>query len=306
MNRLLLVLALNLSFLVSTAQTLAGGTLVRIPAFPSKEIQPREVDIWLPDGFNRNQRYPVLYMHDGQMLFDSTGTWNHQEWGVDETATKLIRQKKVKPFIVVAIWNIPEVRHLDYFPQKGWAALNEEEQGRLKSLHVDARTTSFIEKGPQSDAYLRFLVKELKPYIDSLYPTLPDAAHTAIAGSSMGGLISMYAWCEYPQIFGNAACLSTHWPGIFTLENNPIPTGLLRYMEKQVPPSGKNRIWFDHGTATLDALYSGLQKDVDSLMKAKGYTSKNWKTKVYPGADHSEKAWRNRFGEILLFLMKNN
>lgn len=305
MIRVILLILLNGCFLSQVAaQALAGGKLVRMLNFPSREIEPREVDVWLPEGYSPQQRYPVLYMHDGQMLFDSTGTWNHQEWGVDEAATQLIREKKVKPFMVVAIWNIPEIRHLDYFPQKAWEALNEEEQGRLKSAHSDARTTSFFQKGPRSDAYLRFLVNELKPYIDSLYPTLRGPEHTAIAGSSMGGLISLYAWCEYPQVFGKAACLSTHWPGIFTLENNPIPTGLMRYLSQKIPPPRKNRIWFDHGTSTLDALYPGLQQEADSLMKAKGYTAKLWKTKVYPNADHSEKAWRLRLPEVLFFLMK--
>ncbi len=286
------------------AQKLAGGKLIRIPQFASKEIAPRQVDIWLPDGFSRKQRYPVLYMHDGQMLFDSSSTWNHQEWGVDETASRLIKSKKVKPFIIVAIWNIPETRHLDYFPEKAWKALNEEEMGRLKSLHQDQRTNSFMEKGPQSDAYLKFLVKELKPYVDANYPTLSDAKNTSMAGSSMGGLISLYAWCEYPQVFGKVACLSTHWPGIFTLENNPIPTGLFRYLEQHLPKPGSNRIWFDHGTATLDALYPGLQREADSLLTVKGFTAKQWKTKVYPNADHSEKAWAERLGEVMGFLMK--
>lgn len=303
MIRLLLLFVFGLLSISSAySQKLAGGKLVRISQFPSKEITPRQVDVWLPDGYNRNKRYPVLYMHDGQMLFDSTTTWNHQEWGADESATQLIKEKRVKPFILVAIWNIPEQRHLDYFPEKAWKALNEEERGRLESLHKDDRTRSFFQKGPQSDAYLRFIVNELKPYIDSNYPTLKDAKNTAIAGSSMGGLISLYAWCEYPKVFGKAACLSTHWPGIFTLENNPIPTGLFRYLEKNLPPPGNNRIWFDHGTATLDALYPGLQREADSLLTVKGYTAKLWKTKVYQGADHSEKAWKNRLDEVMLFL----
>ena len=75
----------------------------------------------------------------------------------------------------------------------------------------------------QSDAYLKFLVTELKPFIDSTFSVATDRSNTFIAGSSMGGLISMYAVCEYPAVFGGAACLSTHWPGIFTAENNPIP-----------------------------------------------------------------------------------
>jgi len=115
-------------------------------------------------------------------------------------------------------------------------------------------------------------------------------------GSSMGGLISLYALCEYPDIFAGAACISTHWPaldGVF-----------LQYVENYLPVPGNHFIYFDFGTETLDAIYETYQVKVDSIMNAKGYLpNKNWITQKFEGADHSEKAWKERVHIPLLFLL---
>jgi hypothetical protein len=113
----------------------------------------------------------------------------------------------------------------------------------------------------------------------------------------------MYAICEYPEVFGGAACLSTHWPGIFEMKNNPIPHAFYTYLESHLPNPKKHKIYFDYGTATLDAMYPPLQKEVDRIMKAKGWTSKNWMTREFVGEDHSEKAWRKRLDIPVTFLL---
>jgi predicted alpha/beta superfamily hydrolase len=156
---------------------------------------------------------------------------------------------------------------------------------------------------PTSDRYLKFIVKELKPYIDRTYSVKTDRAHTFIAGSSMGGLISMYAICEYPAVFGGAACLSTHWVGTFTLENNPVPDAFITYLRKKLPDPKNHKIYFDCGDQTLDALYPEIQKQVDNVMKNKGFTESNWVTKYFPGEDHSEQAWSKRLHIPLAFLL---
>ena len=89
---------------------LSSGILERIENFPTEFIKPRNVDVWLPDGYSEDRKYAVLYMHDGQMLFDATTTWNKQEWKVDEVASQLMKDGKVKDFIIVAMWNISEIR----------------------------------------------------------------------------------------------------------------------------------------------------------------------------------------------------
>ena len=108
--------------------------------------------------------------------------------------------------------------------------------------------------------------KKLKPYIDEKYSTLTDAKNTFMAGSSMGGLISMYAFCEYPNIFGGVACLSTHWVGTFDTLNNPIPHVFADYLDLNLPSEQNHKIC-DYGTKTLDALYGPFQYRVDSIMK---------------------------------------
>ena len=115
----------------------------------------------------------------------------------------------------------------------------------------------------------------------------------------------MYAICEYPNVFGGAACLSTHWPGTFNVDNNPIPDAFLNYINNNLPNSKNHKIYFDYGDQTLDALYPPLQKKVDMIMQAKGYSSSNWMTKFYPGDNHSELSWSKRLHIPMEFLLRN-
>lgn len=283
--------------------TVNSGELKRITGFTSSFVAPRNVDVWLPPGYSPKTKYAVLYMHDGQMLYDSTVTWNKQEWGVDETMTNLLKRKKIKNCIVVGVWNTGVMRHADYFPQKPFLSLPTAQQD---SIYKATRGEGYaLFAAPvQSDAYLKFLVTELKPFIDKNFSVKTDRANTFIAGSSMGGLISMYAICEYPDVFGGAACLSTHWPGIFASANNPIPAAFISYLQKHLPDPSSHKIYFDYGTAGLDSLYKPFQLQADAVMQVKGYTAKNWLSKEFTGEDHSENAWRRRLSIPLLFLLK--
>lgn len=280
------------------------GKIVHIESFASQFVTARNVDVWLPDEYNTKKKYAVLYMHDGQMLFDSSITWNKQEWGVDETIATLIAAKKMRECIVVGVWNGGKTRHIDYFPQKPFESLTTAQQNDIYNAARSNGNSVFNNGKVQSDNYLKFLVKELKPFIDSSFSTYSNKKNTFIAGSSMGGLISMYAICEYPNVFGGAACLSTHWPGIFSVENNPIPQAFYNYLQQHLPNANSHKIYFDYGTATLDAMYATLQKQVDAIMKSKSYTSKSWVTKAFEGADHSEKSWQKRLNIPMEFLMK--
>ena len=284
-------------------QKVVTGKIDFIENFQSKYIPERNVEIWLPDGYNSKKKYAVLYMHDGQMLFDANSTWNHQTWDVDDVAGKLMNEGKTKEFIVVGIWNSGKNRHSNYFPQKPFENLSQSQKDFVsKQLQSSGRTTDAFQ--PNSDNYLKFIVKELKPYIDKNYSVFKDQKHTFIAGSSMGGLISMYAICEYPTVFGGAVCMSTHWPGIFALENNPVPDSFVSYLKSNLPDSRNHKIYFDYGDKTLDAMYPPLQKKVDEVMKLKGFSDKNWITKFFPGDDHSEKSWNKRLDIPIVFLLK--
>jgi len=295
-------------FLVQLAQSqtpsVSSGSIVRYEQFASNYITPRNVDVWLPKNYNPKNKYQVLYMHDGQMLFDSTHTWNHAEWGVDETLTKLIAEKEIKPCIVVGIWNAGLERHADYFPQKPFESLSASQQDSLYNANRANGNSVFNQIKVHSDAYLKFVVEELKPFIDAKYSTWTDREHCVVAGSSMGGLISLYAICEYPEVFGGAACMSTHWPGVFGTENNPIPDAFFSYMKKHLPNAASHKIYFDYGNQTLDAMYPPLQQKADAIMIAKGYTKASWQTLFFPGENHSEGAWSKRLHLPILFLMK--
>ena len=286
-----------------SAITVSSGFVERIVDFPSDFIAKRNVDIWLPENYHKSNNYAVLYMHDGQMLFDSTNAWNKQEWGVDEAITSLIEKGKIKETIVVGIWNSGKTRHADYYPQKPFEALSVDFKEKLMEVKRDENTALF-EANVQSDNYLKFLVTELKPYIDKNYATKSDKDNTFVMGSSMGGLISMYALCEYPEVFGSAACLSTHWIGGFSLKSNPMPETFYNYLSENLPDPNTHRIYFDYGTKTLDAFYEPYQMKVDSVMRLKGFTSENWITRKFEGADHSENSWKERLDIPLLFLLK--
>lgn len=281
----------------------SSGKIERIENFNSKFISSRNIDIWLPEGYSKSKKHSVLYMHDGQMLFDAATTWNKQAWEVDEVVSKLISENAIEDIIVVGIWNGDKTRHIDYFPQKPFESLSKTEQDSLYNANRSNGLSVFDGK-VQSDAYLQFIVKELKPYVDKNFSVYKDQKHTFIAGSSMGGLISLYAICEYPTIFGGAACLSTHWPGIFSLKNNPIPNAFYDYFTSKLPNPKNHRIYFDYGTATLDAMYEPLQLKVDEIMKSKGFDNTNWITKKFEGQDHSEKAWCKRLHIPIEFLLK--
>jgi predicted alpha/beta superfamily hydrolase len=278
-----------------------AGIIHRIDSFPTKFIVPRTVDVWLPSNYSKDKKYSVLYMHDGQMLFDASSTWNKQEWMVDEVVSKLNAENKIEDMIVVAIWNIPTIRHADLFPKKPLLQLSKD---KIEFIYVEAQKLNYNLKieDINSDNYLKFIVKELKPYIDKKYSVYKDAKHTGIMGSSMGGLISMYAICEYPKVFGKAACLSTHWVGFRDFENNPIPESFFAYMEKNLPNPKDHKIYFDYGTETLDASYLKYEYRVDEVLQSKGYTTENYKNLKFEGENHSEASWQKRINIPIEFM----
>ncbi len=294
MHKVYLLLLFCLSFTSINAQkiTVKYGIVELYEKFASVNVEPRNLSIWLPQNYTPKKKYAVLYMHDGQMLFDSTTTFNKMEWGVDECLTKLMRERKIKNTIVVGIWNTKENRHQEYFPQKAYESLSKVDKEKVgHSLEKIGMSKEFK---PTSDNYLKFIVEELKPFIDITYSTYQNKENTFIAGSSMGGLISIYAVCEYPDIFGGVACLSTHWPETFEVENNPIPESFYSYLKEKLPNPKSTKIYFDYGTVDLDALYPPLQAKVDEIMQSKGFTNENWITKKFEGENHSENAWKKR------------
>jgi|688.fasta_scaffold04019_13 enterochelin esterase-like enzyme len=289
-------------FLYCQVPKVSSGKIEHFENFKSNFVDARNIDVWLPDGYSDKEKYAVLYMHDGQMLFDADITWNKQSWEVDEVAGKLITENKTQKFIVVGIWNNGEYRHSEYFPQRIIKDIPEP----TKKILVEEQ----LKNKPQSDNYLKFLVTEVKPFIDKTFATKTDRKNTFVAGSSMGGLISLYAICEYPKVFGGAACISTHTPMIMkeklgAVADADIASKFRDYLKTQLPNPKNHKIYFDYGDKTLDSFYKPFQEKIDAIMIEKGFTSKNWITKFFPGKDHSENSWNERFNIPLEFLLKN-
>jgi enterochelin esterase-like enzyme len=263
--------------------------LTRTSPFPSRHIPPRPVDVWLPPGYPDvgGRRYPVIYMHDGQNLFDPALAYGGITWGVGEALTGLVEEGRAQAAIIVGVWNNPP-RWREYMPQKPLAS----------PPAADLAKRFRREQGgdPFSDRYLRFLVEELKPWVDAHYRSQAEQPATFLMGSSMGGLISLYGLEQYPQVFGGAACLSTHWPAGGEVLVDALGAGL--------PPAGAHRLYFDFGTETLDWNYEPFQQRFDEHLQRAGYRAEvDWITRKFAGAEHSEASWRLRVHIPLQFLL---
>ena len=312
-NILFLLLLFNLNSQVinkleEEEMSLYGGEMYRIKDFPSSYVAKRNIDIWVPSNYNDNKKYSVIYMHDGGALFckqTSPGLFG-SKWKVDEVATKILNQKKVKDFIIVGIYNTGMTRWNEYFPKKSYDYLNENFKDSLNILYERNR----FEIDLFSDEYLKFIVKELKPFIDKEFAVYKHPEETYIAGSSMGGLISMYAAFEYPEIFSRAACISTHWLGVGRnidgVYDKRVPLSIFDYMKDNVPNSKTHKFWFDYGDAEgdLDSYYVEYADNVNSIFNENGYDSTNFKNIRYPGEKHNGRSWNKRLDQILEFLLK--
>lgn len=279
----------------------SGGKLYEYKNFPTSLIQARNVYVWVPENYSSQKRYDVVYMHDGQMLFDAETTWNHQEWKVDENVSALMAEGKIRDCIVVGVWNIAESRFHDYFPQKTLNYMSEAEFCEFDK-ELDASRMN-------ADSYLKFIVNELKPYIDKNFSTNKGREHTFLMGSSMGGLISLYGLCEYPDVFGGAACLSMHTlmvtSKLMNIRNTEIAApAFCRYLEEKLLEANRSKIYIDYGDKTLDSYYAPYQQKIDDVLRRKGWHVPYWTTNYYAGMAHTETDWAKRLFIPFMFLLE--
>jgi len=266
----------------------ATGRIERL-ALTSRYVEPRPVDVWLPPLYDGSKPHAVLYVNDGQFLFGAL-----PNWGVDAIAAPLIASGALRNFIVVAPWNNGRLRLAEFYPR-----------AVLEQLYpMDIRNGLVQEMGglSLSDPYLRFIVDELKPAIDARYATLPARESCFIMGASLGALQSLYALCEYPRVFGGAACLSTHLIGTYQGNENFV-RAVLAYLRINLPEAARVRLYMDHGDQGLDGNYAQAQAKLDTLLASLGFKPPGFVSRVFPGAGHDGPSWRARLDQPLRFLL---
>ena len=233
----------------------------------------RDLVVYLPPGYDEQPRrhFPVLYLHDGQNLFDgSTSFIPGMDWHVGHTADHVIGTGMVEPLIIVGIYNTGKQRIREYTPT------------RVPKLG-----------GGRADRYAKFLTEELKPFVDGHYLTISAGEHTGIGGSSLGGLVSLYVGLKLPHVFGKLAALS---PSVWWNQ---------RVMHRLAAASRVNprpRIWLDIGTREGSRIVQDVERFRDVLVQKGWQLERDLHYERVEGAEHNEAAWAQRVGPFLQFL----
>jgi len=244
------------------------GELRYHPQFEGKGLVARNIVVWLPPDYaiDTNKRYSVLYMHDGQNLFDPSTSSFETDWQVDETADSLIRQGKIEPLIIVGIYST-ENRSAEYT------------------------------RGDTSKLYMDFVVNQLKPFIDSTYRTLPDRDHCFTGGSSAGGLISFMLHWEYNETFSKALCFSP----AFKIEW----IDYVNVVEKTKTKKPIN-VYIANGGKGIDTrLQPGIDEMIKALEKKQYKRNKDYFINIYPDDNHSESYWAKQLPYYFLLMFGN-
>ncbi|MGI8931635.1 MAG: alpha/beta hydrolase [Sphingomicrobium sp.] len=286
------------------------GKVVAWPELDGGAAGKMTVWVWRPPGYDRpkGRRFPVLYMHDGQNLFDPRLTNFNQEWAIDEAIPRLARQGDLREWIVVGVQS-PRSRYRTLFPQKILPFLPADFRQRV--LTLDDGNPSGVFAG---DAYLKFLVSVVKPRVDREFRTLSRPADTAVMGSSMGGLMAFYAMAEYPRIFGQAAAVSMHIaladPTAKGLDHPVLgkqaADAFRHYLATSRMRPGANRLYIDHGSGTLDGSYGPYSGAVVPMLRSLGWRPPHLAFRTYAGAEHNETAWAQRVDIPLAFLDRSD
>lgn len=256
------------------------GTLRLHHALESRFVEAaRDVIVYLPPNYNSasDRRYPVLYLHDGQNLFDSATAFAGNEWGLDELAEELIRKGDIQPLIIVGIYNAGTQRVAEYTHVR-------DQRGR----------------GGRAKAYAKLIVEDLKPFIDAEYRTLPDVANTGLGGSSLGGLVTLYLGLHFPHVFGKLIVMS---PSVWWANR-----AILREIRKLRGKSDQ-KIWLDIGTCEGQnpQLCIKNAEDLRDALLSKGWQlERDLRFVEDEGAGHNEKAWGYRMRNALKFLFPGN
>jgi predicted alpha/beta superfamily hydrolase len=232
----------------------------------------RDLIIYLPPGYNEQpwRRFPVLYLHDGQNLFDRATAFAGQDWNIQGSADYLIQSGAVEPLLIVGIYNTGKSRIHEYTPTK------------VPKLG-----------GGRADRYAKFLLQEVMPFVNQQYRALPEPSQTGIGGSSLGGLVSLYFGLKYPQTFGKIAALS---PSVWWNQR------VILRVAAAADPHPRPSIWLDIGTREGPRIVQDVEQFRDVLLKKGWREGEDLHYARVEGAEHNEAAWSQRVGPFLQFL----
>ncbi len=276
--------------------------------FYSDIIGKRNVEIYSPNNFLVNDQTNFIFMQDGQMLYDSTITWNNQDWNIDGMFSK---RKANNNIIIIGVNSANKSgdgffdntkRYSEYFPKESLKYFNDNFKTFIYNNFINKRKFD----------YLSFIVDELIPFVEQKYNISLNKNNTGIIGSSMGGLLALNAIIEHPSTFGFAGCFSVHWIGIkpidFVLlsfrnkvtEDKDLVEGLKKYIKSNINNLDDHRLYFDFGTIGLDQYYSLPQNEIDKILIKNKI---NFKSLKFDSHSHEEKYWAQRFEGALNFLI---
>ena len=258
---------------IENLQAAGPGSLGKYEAYRSRFLPAtRDLIVYLPGCYDWNPqlRFPVLYLQDGQHIFDPATSFAGVAWGVGQTADRLIAERKIRPLIIVGIYNTGKQRLREYTPS------------RAPKLG-----------GGSANRYGRMLLEEIKPFIEYQYRTLSGPANTGLGGSSLGGLLTIYLGLRFPNVFGRLAVLS---PSVWWNKR-----WILGYAARQRPKS-RPRIWLDTGTQEGVHTTADAQKLREVLLRQGWQLGRDLHYEEIWGGQHNEAAWAQRVAPFLQFL----
>jgi enterochelin esterase-like enzyme len=251
----------------------SAGQLRKHERFRSRVLRnQRDLIVYFPPGYDERpfRRFPVLYMQDGQNLFDRATAFGGQDWNVHGAADQMIMAGSVEPLVIVGIYNTGKSRIHEYTPTKA---------PKLG--------------GGCADRYAKFLVQELMPFIQREYRVLDDPAVTGIGGSSLGGLLSLYLGLKMPRTFSRIAALS---PSVWWNQH------VIHRFVAEARAKPRPKIWLDIGTKEGPRIVPDVERFRDILRKKGWHLGEDLHYERVEGAEHNEAAWAQRIGRVLQFL----
>jgi len=307
MKNCLVVLSISLSFLSyaqgnpfvwkrSNVQPTSGNLFES--ALTQGYLKGRTIRVWVPKQYAKSKkRFDVVYFHDGQMLFDSSVTWNHQSWDLANAGAKYLTKNRC---ILVGIDNDPNNRYAEFFPSPIYSSLPVSVQLALRD--------SLWNGLPRFDAYAEALIHEIFPLIENHWRVNRGGAHRTMVGSSMGGIVSISFLLNHPAEMSNVACLSMHLPLINYWQfgdryKDPLTLAFNEFITKKSADLEGKRLYVDRGDQSLDASYAAYFPAFEVALNS--YSGKNNVTVNFvPNSGHSERDWAARIGPILQGLLK--